>query len=322
MAITYKDFVHPEDAKGIQMIRNIPGYEEVSSWLMKVGIEPYYHSTFMAEHVRLSPKQLPKIYNLLPPICRKFGIAEPEFYLQMDPNPGAFTIGDKQTFIVITSGLLDCVSDPLELQSILAHECGHIVCRHVFYNTLLQVILSGEIVPFQAIGEKMLNDAAEVAKTIPVLGTGLVVAGIITASAQQALLAALAYWSRRSELSCDRASAVFCGNADVPAHALLRVVGGPARFTADINIAEFAAQSKDPASQTKWQRLLRGAKVLMQDHPFSTVRINELMKFAGSKSFKEITHVMKESGLGRICVKCGKPIARGQKFCRFCGTKI
>ena len=84
MAITYRDFIHPEDEKAIQAIRAIPAYEAVSRWLMKVGVEPYYHSVFMADHVRLSPKQLPKIYGLLPPVCRKFGIDEPEFYLQMD----------------------------------------------------------------------------------------------------------------------------------------------------------------------------------------------------------------------------------------------
>ena len=322
MAITYRDFIHPQDERAIQMIRQIPGYEEVSSWLMKVGIEQYYHSVFMADHIRLSPTQLPKIYNLLPPICRLFGIDEPEFYLQMDPNPGAFTIGDKRTFLVITSGLLDHVTDSLELQSILAHECGHIVCRHVFYSTLAQVLLSGDIIPFQSAGKKIIESATEVGKTIPVVSTGLVIAGIITANAQQALLAALAYWFRRSELSCDRASALFAGNAEVPVKALLRIIGGPSRFTSDINIEEFAEQANDPESQTKWQKLLRGAKVLMQDHPFSTVRVNEIVKFAKSDKFRRLAKTIKEVGLGRACAKCGRPITAGQKFCRHCGNRI
>ena len=322
MAITYRDFIHPEDEKAIQAIRAIPAYEAVSRWLMKVGVEPYYHSVFMADHVRLSPKQLPKIYGLLPPVCRKFGIDEPEFYLQMDPNPGAFTIGDKQTFLVITSGLLDCVTDPLELQSIIAHECGHIVCRHVFYSMLAQVLLSGDIIPFQSVGKKIVDSATEIGKTIPVLSTGLVVAGIITANAQAALLAALAYWFRRSELSCDRASALFMGNAEVPVKALLRLVGGPSRFTSDINVQEFAAQADDPASQTKWQRLLRGAKIMMQDHPFSTVRANEIMRFAKTAKFSQMAKTLHDIGLGHACSSCGKPISARQKFCRFCGKKI
>lgn len=171
-------------------------------------------------------------------------------------------------------------------------------------------------------GKKIVDSATEIGKTIPVLSTGLVVAGIITANAQAALLAALAYWFRRSELSCDRASALFMGNAEVPVKALLRLVGGPSRFTSDINVQEFAAQADDPASQTKWQRLLRGAKIMMQDHPFSTVRANEIMRFAKTVKFSQMAKTLHDIGLGHACSSCGKPISARQKFCRFCGKKI
>ena len=324
MAITYRDFIHPEDEKAIQAIQAIPFYEEVSGLLMKKGIEPYYHSVFMADHVRLSPKQLPKIYSLLPPICRKFGIDEPEFYLQMDPNPGAVTVGDKQAFIVITSGLLDCFTDPLELQSVIAHECGHIVCRHVFYSTLMQVLLNDELQGVYGMAKRIIiSSAVDIGKTLPGgVGTGIAIGEKILTRSQQALLMALAYWYRKSELSCDRASALFVGNAEVPVKAMLRLVGGPSRFTSGINVKEFAAQFDDPASQTKWQRILRGAKILMQDHPFSTVRANEIIKFAKTAKFSRMFKTLQDVGLGRACNSCGKPILSRQKFCRYCGKKI
>lgn len=322
MAVTYRDFIHPEDEKAIRVIQAIPAYEEVSQIVMKAGVEQYYHSTFMVEHIRLSPKQLPKIYGLLPPVCKKFGIEEPEFYLQMDPNPQAFTTGDKRAFLVITSGLLDCVTDPLELQALIAHECGHIMCRHVFYSTLANFLANGNIVPINAVASKLVNDVADVAETLPLIGTGVRVFGKIAENAQLALLAALSYWARRSELSCDRASAVFCGNANIPAKALLRVVGGPSRFTSDIDVGEYANQCNDKELQSKWQKTLRGAKVLFADHPYSTVRINEMIKFANSERFQQISAHLKNAAIGRVCLKCGKPISEGQKFCRFCGAKI
>ena len=322
MAITYKEFIHPEDAKGIEILKSIPGYVQASQWLMKLGIEPYYHSTFMADHVRLSPSQLPKIYGLLPPVCKKFGIDEPEFFLQMDPNPGAFTVGDKRCFIVITSGLLDCVTDPLELQSILAHECAHIMCRHTFYNTLAQVLLSADIVPAKAVADRALDAAAEVGKTIPGIGTLVAIGGVITANAHIALLAALHWWGRRSELTCDRASAVFCGNTEIPSRALMRLFGGPSRYTSDINIEEFAKQTADKDFNSKWEKVLRGAKIMMEDHPFATTRINELNKFGNSDRFAKLVDFMRESQLGHICTKCGKPVTTGQKFCRYCGRAI
>ena len=323
MAVSYKDFIHPEDAKALQMLKNIPGYTTVSRGVMKLGIEPYYHSTFMADYIRLSPSQLPKIYGLLPPVCQKFGIEEPEFYLQMDPAPGAFTLGDKRCFVVITSGLLDCVTDPLELQSILAHECAHIMCRHAFYNTLAQVLLSGDI-PIKKIVDRMMGGAGKIkiAEKLPVVGTAVTIGGVVAESMYVALLSALHYWGRRSELSCDRASAVFCGNVETPAKALMRLTGGPSRFTSDINIEEFANQTNDKDFGTKWEKVLRGMKIMMQDHPFAVTRIQELNKFGQSAKYQELVTALREAEFGRVCKKCGRPISEKQKFCRFCGQAL
>ena len=39
------------------------------------------------------------------------GIEEPEFYLEMNPVPNAYTFGDTKVFITITSGLVDMMDD-------------------------------------------------------------------------------------------------------------------------------------------------------------------------------------------------------------------
>ena len=39
-------------------------------------------------------RSIAELYNRLPPICKKLGIEQPEFYLSMDPNPNAWTFGD------------------------------------------------------------------------------------------------------------------------------------------------------------------------------------------------------------------------------------
>ena len=98
------------------------------------------HGLYMAEKIRLSPTQIPGLYNKLPTICRKFNIAEPDFYLEMNPLPNAYTTGGKQTFLVVTSGLLEIGKDE-ELTAVLAHECGHILCRHVFYRTVANFLV-------------------------------------------------------------------------------------------------------------------------------------------------------------------------------------
>ena len=60
----------------------------------------------------------------------------------MDPQPNAWTSGDTKIFITVTSGLVEMLSEK-ELDAVIAHECGHILCRHVLYHTVARYILSG-----------------------------------------------------------------------------------------------------------------------------------------------------------------------------------
>lgn len=46
---------------------------------MSMGLEQLQYGVNMASAIRLSPSQLPKLYNRLPPICKKLGIEQPEF---------------------------------------------------------------------------------------------------------------------------------------------------------------------------------------------------------------------------------------------------
>ena len=100
------DFIHPEDAAALRQMESIPGFAALVKKILAIGIENLQYGVNMASTIRLSERQLPKIYRHLPPICRRLGISEPEFYLQMDPNPNAWTMGDTRIYIVVTSGLL------------------------------------------------------------------------------------------------------------------------------------------------------------------------------------------------------------------------
>ena len=88
------EFIHPEDVAALRQLENIPGFPALAKKIMALGFEQLQYGLNMATAIRLSPTQLPKLYNHLPPICEKLGIPEPEFYLQMDPMPNAWTFGD------------------------------------------------------------------------------------------------------------------------------------------------------------------------------------------------------------------------------------
>ena len=119
------DFIHPEDASALQQMESIPGFASFVRRILAIGIENLQYGVNMASAIRLSEKQLPAIYRHLPPICKRLGIPEPEFYLKMDPAPNAWTFGDTRIYITVTSSLVEMMSDE-ELDAILAHECGHI----------------------------------------------------------------------------------------------------------------------------------------------------------------------------------------------------
>ena len=293
--MNYREFIHPEDEAALRNLEVVPGFDTVARFILEHFTEDMMHGLYMAQNVRLSPTQLPEIYNLLPPICGKFGIDMPELYLTMDPVPNARTIGNKRNFLVVTSGLLDHITDKNELQSIIAHECGHILCRHVFYNTIAMLLVN--------FGES--------------LGFGQVVLAPI--------LLAIKYWQRRSELSADRASVVFMGEQETPCRALLRICGGPADLTKNINLQEYAEQAKSYdalLADSKWNKLLQNMAVMNEDHPFAVVRIREILSWAASPHFTKLKDAMALAKISPMCPRCGKRVSSRAKFCKYCGNEL
>ena len=236
--INASDFIHPEDAAALEQLENIPGFPALVKKVLSMGLEQLQYGINMASAVRLSPTQLPELYNRLPPICARLGIEEPEFYLQMDPQPNAWTFGDTKVFITITSGLVDMMTDE-ELDAVIAHECGHILCHHVLYHTIARYILSG----------------------VDALG----ILGAFTIPVQFAIL----YWQRKSELSCDRAASIVT-SPEVVASTMARLSGGPRSITSQINLEEWARQA-DRYDQIRndglWNKALQVYAVAGLNHP-------------------------------------------------------
>ena len=88
------EFIHPEDAAALRQLENIPGFPAIAKKVLELGYEKLKYGLNMASTIRLSPTQLPELYRHLPPICERLGIKEPEFYLEMNPVPNAYTSGE------------------------------------------------------------------------------------------------------------------------------------------------------------------------------------------------------------------------------------
>ena len=135
MKLDERLFLHDSDRAALDALKAIPGFHQLMKAFMKVWSEQQFKLINMSTNLRLGEDQMPEIYHLLPPICEKLGIEEPELYVELDVRPNAYTYGDTKPFIVLTSGLFETI--PAELiPTVIAHECGHIACHHTLYTTM------------------------------------------------------------------------------------------------------------------------------------------------------------------------------------------
>ena len=291
--ITASDFIHSEDAAALRQLESIPGFPALVKKILSLGFEELQYGLNMSTAIRLSPTQLPNLYNHLPPICKKLGIQEPELYLQMNPTPNAFTFGDTRIFITITSGLVEMMEGE-ELAAVIAHECGHIVCHHVLYHSIAQIIFSG--------------------------AASLGILGHLAMPIQLALL----YWSRKSELSCDRCGSVIT-SPEVITRVMARLSGGPRSITQEINFEEWARQADkydEIKNENLWNKSLQIYAIAKEDHPFAAVRVREILKWGQSPQYQNLMENIKWEAYSRKCPNCGLLVHDDWTYCKYCGTKL
>lgn len=291
--IHFIEYIHPEDEAARRNMEAIPGFASTMKFIMKHFSEQLYHGLSMANKIRLSPTQLPQIYEKLPPICQKLAIKEPEFYLEMNPSPNAYAMGDSRTMVTVTSGLLEYLSDE-EVSSVIAHECGHIACRHMLYHTMANFLLQN------------IN-------RLGLLGNAIV-----------PVFWALQYWSRRSELSADRAGAVALGSIEKVVNVQIRLSGGPKSITQNVNIEEFVKQADyyDTLQENKWDNLLQNWSILESSHPYAAIRVREILKWGQSEQWRRINHTLLSIEQGNSCPHCHHPIKEDWTYCKHCGYKL
>lgn len=311
------DFTHPLDRQTLNSLKAIPGFSKAIKAYMRLVSDRQIHLHNMSSKLLLGPNQLPEIYNLLPPVCERLGIEVPPLYLVLDPNPNAYTRGDNLPEITLTSGLLDLMSDD-EIQVVMAHECGHIVCHHVLYHQIGTIILSG----------------ASGAIGVPIIS--------------QALNYAFLTWMRCSEFSADRAAGLFAGDSTKVARMLMRFTGCPARLDESTSLELFMSQAESYdafMNDSGWNKFLGTMAYLGNDHPLTAVRANEITKWMANPEVQRVVADL-NSGVfkptitqfdGRViapgapnllgegsskCPSCGGENQPGSSFCGFCGAPM
>lgn len=287
--IPYSYFIHPEDERTMLAMKSIPGFDSFIRKNMS-GLEEMVNDENLASQIRLSEKQLPEVYKRVTRICDMLGIKDyPQVFLCMSPYPNAWTYGETTPSITLTSALLEYLKED-ELDSVIAHECGHIVCHHVLYNTVAHFLTMGQ---------------------------GNFVSGVT-----KPLRLAIKHWQRYSELSADRVAVMVVG-IDAFVRCEMRLAGGPGSITDRIDVKQYIEQAREydrHLCHGDGGNVLQDIAVMEESHPFSAVRIIEAIKWKEGDHYKDIRNL--SLGTSNICPHCHKPVDNSWTFCRRCGSRL
>ena len=262
MAYRAELYAHDLDRQAADALNQFPKFVKLLESYSANYDEKAAKIDLLSTAIRLSENQMPEIYGLLPPICEQLGIDTPEFYYVRDKRANAATFGSVHPCVYVTSGLVNKLPSHL-LPSVLAHECGHIACKHSLYHSIAAQLVGG-------------IDRSPLAR-IPAIGKYLT----------PTLVRALLFWDRCSELSADRAAALCDGTADKTIDVLLRISG----YGKNVNREEFLKQALDLKSfvnDSKSNKLLELMLVQDETHPRLATRAYECYEWSQSAQYAGI----------------------------------
>ncbi len=248
---------HPADRAALQALRRIPAFDDVLRKLFGFFGERPIRLAFQANAVRVSDKQFPRVQKLYDEVLRVMDSEPYPLFVSQTPIVNAGAYGMDKPFIILNSGMLVLLDDA-ELSFILGHELGHILSGHVLYRTMTVLLLR-------------------------LAQSGFPIVGL----AARGVLLALLEWSRKSELSSDRAGLLSVQNPDAAMSAFMKLAGGTLGET--LNLNEFIKQADEyREGGDVADSVFKVLNLLMSTHPFPVLRVSELRDWIQSGDYDRI----------------------------------
>jgi Zn-dependent protease with chaperone function len=258
-------FQHPADLAAIRKLDRMPGLQRLIRKLSSGYTEKMYRMLNVAENIRVTPKQCPKIYEMFREACAILDIREmPEIYIDTHYVPNALSFGVTKYTVTLRTSLIDLMTDD-ELLFVIGHELSHIKCNHMMYKTLLYLLTY--------VGAEIFGMFFKVAK--------------ITFLPLELKLRA---WERKGEFSSDRGGLLVVQDLKVAQNAQVKLAGASKSLLSTIDIDEVMKQADDLRNMDE-ELLIRGMKIyhnVLRTHPFPIIRVKELTNWAQSDQHRRI----------------------------------
>ena len=198
--------------------------------------------------VKVSDRQFSRIHRITKTACDTLQITMPQVFVVNSPVFNAGTLGtNDDSFIMVHSALVNEYSDE-ELLTVIGHECGHIHNSHVAYLTALHYLTY--------------------------------MAGMFLPWILQPALVALRGWSRRAEITCDRAGMLVAKNQAASERAITKLAVGSKKLYEEFNLDAFLEQHEEGSHGIgKYMEVFA-------THPWLPKRVLAMRVFGDSQLFR------------------------------------
>ncbi len=253
-----KEYEHPLDAAYLATLKMNPAFDKIIKAAFEYGIERVKTVQYTGSNIRVTEKNMPYLYNCVTYACSILDIDEiPDTYIEQNPYLNAYTIGAKHPILVLNDSLLKRMSND-EILYIIGHELGHIKSEHCQYLTVgryLSLLISTGVSYIPYVGNLM--------ETITSTGLGYTYYN----------------WSRKAEMTSDRAGKLVCRDAHAAISALAKLGGYPVEYDPafDANDFLFQAQQFDDLDDSAYNSIVKIMLTLEKDHPWAVQRAKELL---------------------------------------------
>jgi Zn-dependent protease with chaperone function len=256
--ISSRAFEHPADRAALAGLRRMTGFDTLLKKVIGALGERRLKLMFLANGVRVGPRQLPRLHRLLAEVCAVLDVPElPDLYIVPSPFLNAAAIGVDKPFIVLNSACLEPLTDE-EVKCVLAHEVCHILAGHALYKTMLMVLIQ---------------------MTRWLVGGPLMVLSV-------PILLALKEWERKAELSADQGALLVCQDVDLCIRVMMRLSG--ATQTEGLNVEEFENQAREYKEDgSVVDNIFKIMNLLWISHPFPTLRVLNLREWAEGDAYRD-----------------------------------
>jgi Zn-dependent protease with chaperone function len=305
--VSAANYVLEPDVRIMRSLRRVPGLVRAVQLYAKVVTDDDLLLMRYADDIEISAQQLPEIYDLYVEAGSRLGLSPeslPPLFVEQQRAPNASTAGVERAHLVVTSGLLELMTDG-ELVAVLGHELGHVQAGHFTYTTALHRV----------------HDLASIVTTMTPVSIDELMLRVL---GNPAVLA----WVRAAERTADRAGLLAARRPRDMVTGLMKLAGAPPKLTGNVELEAFTAQAtrfEELIEGSVRRRLLVAKDAIYLSHPFPAVRVSEALQLLGAPVWFDILERVHEAEPGkweRVCDHCQGLVAAWDVVCRHCAWTV